>query len=178
MVRTRVEVFELIRRDRRDGLSIRELADRHGVHRRTVWQALASTMPPPRKPFVAVSKPSFDPWIEVIDGWLSADREIPRKQRHMARRVWQRLIAEHRAVVSESTVSRYVACRTTSRHPRRPGDVAHADSPHPRSPCTKRTRPGRTSHRSVGPDESLTHARSAAAAAAVGGVLRAALPHP
>ena len=114
MVRTRVEVFELICRDRRDGLSIRELADRHGVHRRTVWQALASTMPPPRKPFVAVSKPSFDPWIEVIDGWLSADREIPRKQRHMARRVWQRLIAEHRAVVSESTVSRYVACRTTS----------------------------------------------------------------
>ena len=47
MARSRVEVFEQIRRDRRiDGLSIRELANRHGVHRRTVRQALASAVPP------------------------------------------------------------------------------------------------------------------------------------
>ena len=111
MVRARVEVFEQIRRDRREGFSIRELADRHGVHRRTVRQALASAVPPPRKPYVARSKPSLDPWIEVIDGWLATDREIPTKQRHTARRVWQRLIAEHGAAVSESTVSRYVARR-------------------------------------------------------------------
>ena len=40
---SRVELFEKIRRDRRlDDLSIRELADRHGVHRRTVRQALAA----------------------------------------------------------------------------------------------------------------------------------------
>jgi hypothetical protein len=35
----------------------------------------------------------------------------PRKQRHTARRVWQRLVAEHGAVLSESTVTRYVASR-------------------------------------------------------------------
>ena len=41
-MRSRVELFEQIRRDRRlDEPSIRELADRHGVHRRTVRQALA-----------------------------------------------------------------------------------------------------------------------------------------
>ena len=40
---SRVEQFEQIRRDRdREGLSIRGLAVRHGVHRRTVKQALAS----------------------------------------------------------------------------------------------------------------------------------------
>ncbi len=40
MARSRVELFEAIRRDRRiDGLSVRELADKHGVHRRTVRQA-------------------------------------------------------------------------------------------------------------------------------------------
>jgi transposase len=45
-----VEQFEQIRRDReRAGLSIRELARRHGVHRRTVRQALVSPLPPPRK---------------------------------------------------------------------------------------------------------------------------------
>jgi hypothetical protein len=47
----------------------------------------------------------------VIDGWLLADREVPRKQRHTARRVWQRLVAEHDATLAEVTVSRYVARR-------------------------------------------------------------------
>jgi hypothetical protein len=48
----RVELFEAIRRDhRRDQLSIRALADKYGVHRRTVRQALASAVPPPRKSF-------------------------------------------------------------------------------------------------------------------------------
>jgi transposase len=47
----------------------------------------------------------------VIDEWLLADRVVPRKQRHTARRVWQRLVAEHGATVAEVTVSRYVARR-------------------------------------------------------------------
>jgi len=42
-----VEPFELIRRDREiEGASIRELARRHGVHRRAVRQALAAALPP------------------------------------------------------------------------------------------------------------------------------------
>lgn len=36
---------------------------------------------------------------------------LRRKQRHTARRVWQRLVAEHGAAVSEVTVSRYVVRR-------------------------------------------------------------------
>ena len=52
MARSRVELFEQIRRDRRvEKLSIRELADRHRVHRRTVRQALANAIPPPRKAY-------------------------------------------------------------------------------------------------------------------------------
>jgi len=47
----RVELFEAIRRDhRREQLSVRALAARYGVHRRTVRQALASACPPARKP--------------------------------------------------------------------------------------------------------------------------------
>ena len=109
---TRVELFEAIRRDRRtQALSIRELAERHKVHRRAVRAALASALPPPRKPYVARSRPAIDPWAGVIDAWLIADKDVHRKQRHTARRVWQRLVAEHGAVVSEGTVSRYVARR-------------------------------------------------------------------
>ena len=112
MARFRVELFEQIRRDRRiEKLSIRELAERHNVHRRTVRQALASAMPPPRKAYARRSRPAVDPWVEVIDSWLLGDRDVARKQRHTARRVWQRLVAEHGAQVAEVTVSRYVARR-------------------------------------------------------------------
>jgi transposase len=112
MARSRVELFEQIRRDRRaGGSSIRELAGRHRVHRRTVRQALASAVPPPRKSYPQRPRPAVDPYVRVIDEWLLADREVPRKQRHTARRVWQRLVAEHGATLAEVTVSRYVARR-------------------------------------------------------------------
>ena len=112
MARSRVELFEQIRKDHRvEGASIRELAGRHGVHRRTVRQALEAAVPPSRRPYPPRSRPAIDPYARVIDGWLEADREVPRKQRHTARRVWQRLVAEHGAAVSEVTVSRYVARR-------------------------------------------------------------------
>src|SRR5437763_10359858 len=102
MVRSRVELFEQIRRDRRvGGLSIRELAERHRVHRRTVRQALASAVPPARKPYPRRRRPAIDPYASVIDAWLVADREVPRKQRHTARRIWQRLVAEHGASLAE-----------------------------------------------------------------------------
>jgi transposase len=112
MARSRVELFEQIRRDwRAGGMSIRELAVRHHVHRRTVRQAVASAVPPPRKAYRPRPRPAIGPYTAIIDGWLLADQEVPRKQRHTARRIWQRLVAEHGTVVAEVTVSRYVARR-------------------------------------------------------------------
>ncbi len=87
MARSRVELFEVIRRDeRRDGLSIRALADRHGVHRRTVRQALDNAVPPVRKTPVRAA-PKLDPAKPLIDAMLRVDLTAPRKQRHTARRV-------------------------------------------------------------------------------------------
>src|SRR6516162_6665122 len=91
MARSRVELFEQIRRDwRAGGSSIRELAVRHHVHRRTVRQALASAVPPPRKTYPGRPRPAIDPYAAMVDGWL---------------------LAEHGATVAEVTVSRYVARR-------------------------------------------------------------------
>ncbi len=105
-----MELFEQIRKAReRDGLSVRGLARRFNVHRRTVRQALASPVPPPRKAGPARVAPVLDPWKATIDGWLTADRDAPKKQRHTSRRIWQRLVEEHGADVGESTVRRYVA---------------------------------------------------------------------
>ncbi len=106
---SRVELFEQIRRDRdREGLSIRELACRHGVHRRTVREALESAVPPARKRPEGRPAPALGAYRELIDSWLEADRTAPRKQRHTAKRVWERLRDEHGAEVSERQVRRYV----------------------------------------------------------------------
>src|SRR5262249_34452397 len=51
------------------------------------------------------------PYKAIVDGWLEADAGAPRKQRHTARRIHQRLVAEHGATVSERQVDRYVAAR-------------------------------------------------------------------
>jgi len=47
----------------------------------------------------------------VIAAWLVADREVPRKQRRTARRIWLRLMTEHGARLAEVTVSEYVVTR-------------------------------------------------------------------
>jgi transposase len=106
---SKVELFERIRHDHREeGLSIRTLARRHEVHRRTVRQALASALPPPRL-IGPRSAPALGPWKVTIRAWLTADLTAPRKQRHTARRVWQRLLDEHGADIGESTVRAYVS---------------------------------------------------------------------
>ena len=109
---SRVELFEQIRRDRdREELSIHELARRHGVHRRTVKQALASPVPPARKRPEGRAAPKLGAYRALIDAWLEGDREAPRKQRHTAKRIWRRLVDEHGADVGETTVRDYVRAR-------------------------------------------------------------------
>jgi transposase len=109
---SRVELFEQIRRDHeREGLSIRALAERYRVHRRTVRQALESPLPPARKTPERRPAPALGEYRLLIDAWLEADRNAPRKQRHTARRIWRRLVDEHGARVAERTVREYVAAR-------------------------------------------------------------------
>jgi transposase len=110
---SRVELFERIRRDRRvdPQVSQRELAERHGVHRRTVRQALASAVPPPRK--YAGGRPSvLAPAKGWIDAMLREDLSAPRKQRHTVERIRVRLRDEHGFdAAAYSTVAEYVARR-------------------------------------------------------------------
>ncbi|MBZ5643324.1 MAG: hypothetical protein LAO19_11225 [Acidobacteriia bacterium] len=110
--RRKVELFEEIRREYRFGVgTIQGVAKKLNTHRRMVRQALASAIPPGRKT-PARSSPKLGPVREFIEGILQSDREAPRKQRHTARRIWQRIQREHPEVrVAEATVRRYVRRR-------------------------------------------------------------------
>jgi len=107
----RVELFAAIRFDwQRHQMPVRALARKYDVHRRTVRQAIASPVPPDRKVPVRAA-----PVREAVAGWidemLAEDLAAPRKQRHTARRIFERLADEHGAQVSYSYVAKYVARR-------------------------------------------------------------------
>ncbi|MEV4580494.1 IS21 family transposase [Nonomuraea jabiensis] len=93
--RSKVELFAAIRRDARiEKLSIHELSRRYGVHRRLVREALTSPWPAERKA-MPPRRSVVDPYKPIIDAILRTDLDAPRKQRHTAKRVFDRLVAEH-----------------------------------------------------------------------------------
>src|ERR1017187_4199114 len=106
--RRKVELFEEIRREHAHGAgTIRAVAKKLGVHRRMVRQALASSISPERK-LAAQNKPRLGPVMEFIDEILRADQTAPRKQRHTAHRIGQRIGRRSASTRFTKTIRRYV----------------------------------------------------------------------
>jgi transposase len=92
-----------------EGWPIRKIARQLEVSRQTVRKVLASSAEPPRyQQNVPRPRPVMGPYLPVIERWLKADETAPRKQRHTAKRVHDRLVEEYDFRGSQVTVRRAV----------------------------------------------------------------------
>lgn len=104
-----MELFETIRREYQFGAgTIKGVARKLGIHRRMVREALADAVPKERKKSER-TRPKLEPAIPFIDTIVENDLTAPRKQRHTAHRIYDRLRMEKPEIeVSEATVRKYV----------------------------------------------------------------------
>ena len=78
-----------------EGHSRREAARVFGLNRETVAKMCRFSLPPGYTRTKPVEKPKLGPLLPVIDAILEADRTAPVKQRHTAKRIFERLRDEH-----------------------------------------------------------------------------------
>ena len=91
-----VEIYVRVRRACMvEGMSVREASRVFGLHRDTVRKMLAYSAPPGYRRQDPPRRPRLEPFTGVIDAILEADRQVPRKQRHTAKRIFERLRGEH-----------------------------------------------------------------------------------
>jgi transposase len=91
-----------------EGLSQREAARRFGIHRNTVRKMLAFSVPPGYRRAKPPPRPKLGAFTAIIDQILAADCSAPLKQRHTAKRIFERLRAENGYAGSYTTVKAYV----------------------------------------------------------------------
>jgi transposase/ubiquitin len=107
-----VEKKEEVRRAfYREGKSVRQIQRETGLHRQTIRKALEEGEIPRYDLQQSRPSPVLDPIKPVIDQWLKEDESRPPKQRHTAKRMYERLTTEYGFEGAESTVRRYVGQR-------------------------------------------------------------------
>src|SRR5256885_15972748 len=76
-------------------MSAREAARHFGISRESVKKMLSFSVPPGYRRTAPIKRPKLDEFTEVIDQWLRDDVGQHRKQRHTAKRGFDRLPDEH-----------------------------------------------------------------------------------
>lgn len=104
-----------IRQLRMEGRPIAQIAKTLSVSRDTVYKYLEKEDLSPKAPAKSERGSVLDQYRPVILSWLEEDARSWRKQRHTAKRIWERLVEEYRVGLKESTVRHYV-CRLKREH--------------------------------------------------------------
>ena len=96
-----------------DGMSQRSAARHFGIDRKTVSKILKHSVPPGYRRERPPARPKLDPFIPIIDQILGEDKGRLKKQRHTAKRIFERLRDEHGFTGGITIVTDYV--RVTKR---------------------------------------------------------------
>jgi transposase len=103
-----MDQYELIRTASRVyHKSIRQIARETGHCRKTIRKVLKGMEPRYRRQ-KSRFRPRMEPVALVVQGWLDADRQAPRKQRHTSQRIFTRLVEEYDFEGAQSSVRRWV----------------------------------------------------------------------
>ena len=124
-----------------EGLSHHEAGRRFGIDRRTVKKMLSYAAPPGYRRTKPVRRPKLDGFTGIVDAILEADTDpdVPRKQRHTAHRIFERLRAWRPSSCLGSTAGTQVHGQWLT-HPAVHG-VVPAICPDPHPPVLRRFRP-------------------------------------
>ncbi len=95
-----VELYVKVRLACADGMSQRAAARHFNISRDSVRKILAFSAPPGYRRQKPIKRPKLAGFTAIIDAWLDGDRDVRRNQRHTAKRVFDRLRAEHGFTVS------------------------------------------------------------------------------
>jgi transposase len=105
----RVEIYGCVRRAVRvEGRSERAVALEFGISRETVRKMLRYAVPPGYQRRQPVKRPKLGPWLGAIDAILEEDKRRPARQRHTAKRIFERLRAEYAFSGGYTIVKDYV----------------------------------------------------------------------
>ena len=104
-----MELYRKVRLACRDGMSERAAARHFGVSRQSVRKMLEFSVPPGYRRTAPVRRPKLDGFTGLIDEWLRRDRDDDhRKQKHTAKRIFERLRDEHGFTGGYTIVKDYV----------------------------------------------------------------------
>ena len=120
-----MELYRKVRLACAGGKSQPEAARHFGISRDSVRKMLAFSVPPGYRRRAEIKRPKLDGFTEIIDQWLRKDLGQRAKQRHTAKRVYERLRDEHGFVGGHTIVKDYIrehrrrgrrcSCRCTTR---------------------------------------------------------------
>ncbi len=149
----KVELYVRVRRACMvEGMSTREAARVFGLHRDTVRKMLQYSVPPGYRRQSPPRRSKLDPYRGVIDRILEDGRSLPKKQRHTAKRIYERLRAEH------GFPGRYTIVKDYVRERRRRTREMYVPAVSPSRSRPVRLRPGQGGHRRCGADRPLLRA--------------------
>ena len=104
-----VDLYSRVRRACHvEGMNKSEAARLFGINRKTVSKILEHSVPPGYRRSKPPIRPKLDPFIPIIDRILEEDRGVPKKQRHTAKRIFERLRDEHGFTGRLTIVTDYV----------------------------------------------------------------------